>query len=366
MRILQVLPSLSKGGAERVAVELSNSLVQCGNEVTLLLAYPVDFELNQKDLSSGVNVQFVSVVRGNRISQYLKIPFWILRHWRTIKTYDVIHCHLSYGLVFGSNIWTFRCLTNRSNIRLIATCHMVGVGVSRFSRYLNRRLSYLFDEFALMAQDDYWRSFISSKRRRNIHIVPNGVSSRPRGGRGKLNDGQKLRIGTISRLNVERKPWLFLELFSAIGEFSPGGHFRYIIGGDGPERANLELLSEKLQIQGELTFAGLVHNPAEFLTGLDIYITLNVEDITGIAGLEAVFSGVPVIGIQLSPAYRGGASDWIWSHPDPRAVAKAVVQLSKSLAERQTLAAMQYLVATKKFSIERMRDNYLDLYNKRT
>ena len=51
MRILQVLPHLSKGGAERVVVELSNSLVTVDHEITLLLAFPVNLELNLQFLS---------------------------------------------------------------------------------------------------------------------------------------------------------------------------------------------------------------------------------------------------------------------------------------------------------------------------
>ena len=62
MRILQVLPHLSKGGAERVVVELSNSLIDVGHEVTLLLAFPVDPDLNQKFLNKKVSVQFLSEI----------------------------------------------------------------------------------------------------------------------------------------------------------------------------------------------------------------------------------------------------------------------------------------------------------------
>ena len=365
MRILQVIPHLSKGGAERVVVELSNALVDSGHEVTLLMAHPVDFALNQKDLVPGVNVQFVSKAGGNRILQYLKIPFWITRNWKNLRTYDVIHCHLTYGLIFGFKISVLRHLSRTRNPHLIATCHIVGGGVSRTHRILNERLSYFFDEFVLMAQDAQWRNFISHKKRKNILVIVNGISANMK--ENKLRQPRKSApwvIGTISRLQAERKPWLFLEVFAQIQNLMDED-VRFILGGEGPERESLTALSEKLGISRNLSMPGLVQNPQNILNDLDLYLTLNVEEITGIAGLEAVFSGVLVIGIQLSPAYRNGANDWIWSDQEPNTVAKKVVELSKNPDALHTLSTMQFQVATEKFSIERMRDNYLDLYERK-
>ena len=67
MRILQVLPTLVKGGAERVVIDLSNSLSDNGNEVTVLLSYPVDPRLNQKNIQDKVTIQFISSKKISRI-----------------------------------------------------------------------------------------------------------------------------------------------------------------------------------------------------------------------------------------------------------------------------------------------------------
>lgn len=364
MRILQVLPHLSKGGAERVVVELSNALHESGHDVTLLLAYPVNFELNQKDLDARIQVQFVSRRRGNRILQYLKVPYWILRNRQTLRNYDVIHCHLTYGLIFGFYLFLLRHLFHTKKPRLVATCHVVGVGITRVRRILNERLSYFFDAFVLMAQDSQWRSFISRKRRTNIQIIVNGIT--PSALRAQTNQPSTKSahvVGTISRLQAERKPWLFLEVFAQIQELAPQ-EVRFILGGEGPERDFLKALSEKLQLTTNFSMPGLVKNPSMFLKDLVLYVTLNVEEITGIAGLEAVFSGIPVVGIQLSPTYTSGPNDWIWSHQDPKSVAIKIVELLANPAEIKALANKQYQIATEKFSIARMKNDYIDLYEK--
>lgn len=364
MRILQVLPHLSKGGAERVVVELSNALHESGHDVTLLLAYPVNYELNQKDLDPRIQVRFVSKRRGNRFLQYFKVPFWILRNWQTLRNYDVIHCHLTYGLIFGFFVSILSRLSPTKRPRLIATCHVVGVGVTRVPRVLNERLSYFFDAFVLMAQDGQWRSFISRKRRTNIHIIVNGITPSVLGSEAnQLFTNSPFIVGTISRLQAERKPWLFLEVFAHIQDLAPQ-EVKFVLGGEGPEREHLNALSEKLKLTTCLSMPGLVKNPSMFLKDIVLYVTLNVEEITGIAGLEAVFSGIPVVGIQLSPAYTNGSNDWIWSHQDPKSVAKKIVELLGNPVELKAVADNQYRIANEKFSIDRMKNDYVNLYEK--
>jgi len=362
MRILQVIPHLSKGGAERVVVELANALVEAGHEVTLLLAFPVDHALNQKFLDNKIRVQFVSLNAGNRILQYLKLPFWAAGNWKVLKTYDVIHCHLTYGLVFGFQVYFLRRITRRKNLRLIATCHVVGVGVSRTPRIINEQLSYFFDTFVLMAQDAQWRKFILDKKRTNVEIVLNGISvSTPTIVLKHINAQATLTVGTISRLQAERKPWLFLEVFSQILKLMDG-EVRFILGGEGPERENLTALSQKLGLSGNLSMPGLVQDPNVVLGELDLYLTLNVEEVTGIAGLEAVFSGTPAVGIQLSPTYSDGENDWIWSNKEPIVVATKIVEYLKTPNQLSLIAKAQYLTAIERYSVEHMRDNYLALY----
>lgn len=365
MRILQVLPHLSKGGAERVVVELSNSLVDIGHEVTLLLAYPVNPALNQQYLDKSIKVQFISPKSGNRVLGYIRLPFFIFRESKNLKNFDVVHCHLTFGLVFGFFFSFFRKLSRKNNLQLIATCHVVGIDISRTRRIMNERLSYFFDEFVLMAQDSQWRDFVTKKNRKNFQIVFNGISTKIWTRQSKQPNRKSFwTVGTISRLQSERQPWLFLEVFSEVNKLM-NGEVRFILGGDGPEKDSLAALSEKLNLNKTLSMPGLVQDPKTILDFLDLYIGLNVEEITGIAGLEAVFSGVPVIGVQLAPTYISGNHDWIWSNQNPILIAQRIVKLLQEPSELSTLAEEQYRVASERFSVESMRDKYLSIYTSR-
>ena len=345
-----------------MVVELSNSLSAAGHEVTLLLAFPIDPSLNEQYLDKKVCVQFVSASHTNRLLVYLKLPTHIMRHWKSLKNYDAIHCHLTFGLVFGSLISLCRKVTHTKNLRIIATCHVVGGGLSRARRILNERLSYFFDVFALMAIDTQWRNFISAKKRKNFQVVTNGISSNERERKIKLQKENPFwTVGTISRLQKERKPWLFLEVFAQLDKLT-NGSVRFVLGGEGPEHENLEQLSKKLKLSKKLTMPGIVHDPQELLRHLDLYVGLNVEEITGIAGLEAVFAGIPTVSIQLSPNYRKGASDWIWSDQDPQKVAAELARMMEKPRNLSKVARNQYGVAIRHYSISRMRDDYVNLY----
>ena len=168
-------------------------------------------------------------------------------------------------------------------------------------------------------------------------------------------------IGTISRLESERKPWLFLEVFAEVQKLVDF-EVHIIIGGEGPERESLKKLAERLNLSKNLTMPGLVQDPRAVLVTLDLYIALNVEETTGIAGLEAVFAGIPVIGIQLSQKYKRGKEDWIWSDQDPQVVGREIATRLKSPKLLQVIAASQFSMANEKYSVIRMRNDYLSLY----
>ena len=373
MRILQVLPHLSKGGAERVVIELSNALIDKDHDVTLLLASQVNPILNQQYLSEGVLVKVVSSRTQNRFLPYILLPIWVFKHRKLLRTYDVVHCHLTYGLVFGFIFSVFRKFENLTNVRLIATCHVVGISITRAPRFINEKLSVFFDAFVLMAMDNQWRRFIARKKIVNIQVVANGISplSAPNSSSNlasikkqkceQITHKNVLTIGTISRLQSERKPWLFLEVFAEVQK-SMDLEVNFILGGEGPERGSLLKIAEQLELSKNLTMLGLVQDPRAVLATLDLYITLNVEEITGIAGLEAIFAGIPVVGIQLAQDYESGQEDWIWSDQNPQIVGREIATYLKSPKQLQAIATSQFSLADKKYSLTRMLEDYLALY----
>lgn len=91
MKIVQLIYSLSSGGAERFVVDLSNELAMQGNEVYLIIyRNDNDSEFYKHILSDKVILINLNVKAGLRISAFTKTISTI----RKIQP-DVVHCHLN-------------------------------------------------------------------------------------------------------------------------------------------------------------------------------------------------------------------------------------------------------------------------------
>ena len=363
MRILQVIPSLPKGGAERMVIELANELVSKGEQVSLLLYSAVDTSLNQYSLDPRVELIFVSKQAKSRFYKYITLPFWLHKNRKQLLEFEVVHCHLTYGLIFGYFLGKIRKnLPPNRRLKLIATCHLVGVSVPTTTRALNKYLSKDFDFFVLVSIDSYWRKTISNFKKENFRIIPNGISKRPWEGISKrVEKSQNFVIGTISRLAKERNPKVFIKIFEEV-DLLTDGKTSFILGGEGPEWESIIELVNNSSIKGKLVMSGLVLDPRQIFSGLDCYVGLNVEDITGVATLEAIFSGVPAVCLQLSPDYLSGATDWIFSDQSPQKVAEKIASALKAPHLLDSINAKQIEYASNRFEIAQMRDAYLILY----
>ena len=106
----------------------------------------------------------------------------------------------------------------------------------------------------------------------------------------------------------------------------------------------------------------MILEPAIALATIDLYLTLNVGSVSGIAGLEAAAFGLPIVAFQLRGDYSGGAADWIWSSSDPDAVAGRITELIANAKAREALAAAQSSHVRNHLTVEAMAESYQRLY----
>jgi glycosyltransferase involved in cell wall biosynthesis len=286
-----------------------------------------------------------------------------------LKQFDVIHAHLNDGLILGLVIrLLFPYIKNRKRPRLVFTCHMVGMAVPKVSLFINALGIQIFDRFALMALDNFWRKRIDKNGSSKVSVISNGIdtSARENSVSNQANhssDGGAYRIGTLSRLEPERSPLIFVDLFALIQRSSKDLNLRYIVGGDGSMKAALQKYADFNQITDYIDFEGLIIDSTAFLNDIDIYVSLNIGNQTGIAALEAVFLRIPVVGIQLDKKYIASNSDFIWSSSDLMDVSKRVIQLSANKTLRDEVQSHQLKFAQKKYTAQVMGLNYLEIYN---
>lgn len=371
LSIVHVLPYLGKGGAERVVVDLANHAAARGDRVSIVAANRVDESLLRMELNPTIDVRYVTQTTSRR-EPYLKLLPWILRKRDWIFRQDVVHCHLTFGSIFGSCVQLLRHLAGRRRPAVLESYQAVAAPMPKLKRWLHARLAARRDGFAIMADDGYWGAFLVRHPRLPSAIIPNGIAP-PRGRRSDVEERARYRrqIGlpedcqsvvlTIGRVVAERRPWLFLPIFRKVADaMGPGVHF--VFGGEGPAKNRLLKEASEHGLDGRVHVTGFVRDPAVPLSIADVYVTLNVGPVTGIAALEAVFFGLPVVAVQIFPGYDKGAEDWIPSGTDPCQLAAQVVELIRSPECRSALAARQRAYAEANLTVEAAAASYDSLY----
>ncbi len=368
MRIVHVIPALTKGGAEKVLVDLANEARRRGHDVTVINGYPADPRLNRDRLEPSIPVKVISASPGNKLAAYAGLPLWLWRNRDWLDQIDIVHCHLTFAAVFGSLLKFMRILRGRAGPKIIETFHGVGMPIRLRQRWLAAALARGRDGFALMAEDAYWNRFLLCHPVLPSAIIPNGLamdmSASPTAAqtwRESLNiPREAMLVGTIGRIRAERNPLATLQAFASAARALPDLHF--LMAGDGPMTETVRQEADRLRLGGRLHLPGLVVDPALALANIDLYLSMNVGPVTGIAGLEAAASGVPVIALQARDDYRTGHHDWMWSDSDPQAVGDEIVRLLHAPEKRAELGTVQRNHVAAHYSVQAAQNLYEALY----
>ena len=345
MKIVHVLPSLARGGGERLAIELANRQVDAGHEVSFVIGGSLPAERIHGGLDPRVRVHEVSTKSGR--SRYGAMLPWVWRNREWLRSQDVLHSHLTYGALFATAFMRF---SPSKRPAIVETYHAVGMPIPRAARWLHARMASQWDGLSLMVEDPYWRGFIERNPKVVAEVIPVGVDS-PRGGELSLAEREQYRsalgipagalvVSSIGRLVAERRPRAYLPVFAELSRLIDRD-VHFLLGGDGPEREAMEADAQALGICKKLHFAGLVREIERPLAISDLYMTANVGPVPGVAGLQAIAAGLPTIAIQLRDDYSTPPTDWIWSSRDPTEIARRAAELLRDPAAAKTLATAQ-------------------------
>ena len=357
MQIIHVLPNLAKGGAEKVTIDLANKQESQGHSVVLLFANSQHSQSNFSLLNENIEIIYIRKTKRNSRLTYIWCASWIIRHRNYLRTLDVVHTHLTFGLIFGTYAKIIALFKKNTKTKLVFTCHLVGMNVSKILIIFTRLNSFFYDSFVLMAHDRYWDEIIAKNRK--FICIENGIKPL---GVNRYKKTTATRIGSLGRLVKDRKPEMIINLFSEIEKVIDNTEF--IVGGDGPLRSQLQDSLRGSDAEGVVEFQGLIDSPSDFYSNLDFYITMNVGGTTGISGLEAVSSGIPTLAIQLDPFYENGEQDWIPSFSSNSLFIQHLQDLIENKEALLALTMKQKTTFEESFTVESMASKYHAIYSK--
>ncbi len=295
------------GGAEVFAQEVAEYLVRRGCVVDVITMCP-DRSLNKREKINGVMVHRIVVGKIRYLSflmGYLNLLWYTLK-LNKAKNYDLIHA-VAEGLPSIIAITIKKLRRTPSVITIQGGCISAGFESNLSGRILRKLQKWSFKNADLVHVIS--QSLADGAKKlgsRNIVVIPNGVDSRL----FKPMDKDKLRkrygipagekiVISVARLNPVKGVDHLIKAIALVEERMP--NLRLVVIGDGEQREELERLINQLRIDSKVQLLGFLPHQqiSEYLNISDVFILSSRHEGLGIALIEAMACGVPVIGSRV-------------------------------------------------------------------
>ena len=382
MRILQVSSARAFGGGERHLLDLARGLAARGHE--LLFALGEGSPLRERLADFGAQSVFTLPLRNSLdIGSALRLA-------RLAREYNVeiIHAHVARD--YGPAAFAAR---RAPGARLVITRHVL-FPLSRSHRLWLSNAARVIAVSEAVARSLRAQKIFDPER---IRVVPNGVDllrfrqacaapERARAvragdvGVGRAGDveGHTLRVGIVGELSEVKGQEDFLHAAALVNE-KLGGLLNDKLGGadnklgdtvefvivgedssrDGSYRARLKRLVAGLKLEGRVQLLGQLGEdevPA-LLASLDLFVSASRSESFGMAMVEALACGVPVVATATEGArevVEDGVTGLLVPVGDVEALAAAVAALLEDEGRRRRLGERACEVAAERFDLARM------------
>jgi glycosyltransferase involved in cell wall biosynthesis len=200
-------------------------------------------------------------------------------------------------------------------------------------------------------------------------VIYNGISVGPRpdsAARERIRrmvdaSPDTIVIGTIARLDPVKDLGTLIEATRACGRTLP---VLLLIIGDGTERARLEEVTKACGAEPYVRFLGHRDDARRWLAGCDVYVNSSISEGVSLTILEAMAAGLPVVatGVGGTPEVVDGTCARLVSPRDANALAAALLDLARQPTMRDQMGRAARTRVEALFTLERMVDEYRDVY----
>ena len=291
------------GGSGAVATELGIALASRGHEVHFI-TYQQPFRLPQ----FLPNVYFHEVDVG-RYPLFEYPPYDLalaVRMHEVVRAHDldILHCH--YAIPHATSAWIAKEMLQREHgrdIRVITTLHGTDItivgqdpsfhAITKFSIERSDGLTAV----SHYLKDETQRAFGCAGCA--IEVIHNFIDpetyDRARYGqtlRAQFNGGRKILMH-VSNFRAVKRVRDVVSIFAAVAKEIPSV---LVMVGDGPERVDAEAHARKLGVERDVHFLGKIDIVAPLLADADLFLLPTQSESFGLSALEALASGVPVVG----------------------------------------------------------------------
>ena len=355
MKILHIINSLSTGGAEKLVADLVPLQHERGHEVEVLLLRGGESVFRASLEKSGVRVYDF----GAGTSVYS--PLNIFRLIPFMRKYDVVHVHL-----FPAQYWVAiaKVLTS-SKACLVTTEHSTHNrrrDIS-FFRFFDKWVYRCFTKIAGISPmtTDSLERYLKAPGR--VQTISNGADinkiheAEPVCRGGIVTAECRLAIMQVAGFREAKDQDCVIRALKSL----PDG-IESIFVGDGVRRDACERLADELGVRERTHFLGIRSDVPALLKGADIVVMSSHWEGFGLAAVEGMAAGKPVIASDVPGlAEVVGGAGILFPPGDDEALAEAIRKLSAD-REFYKRTAEACLRRSQDFDIRKTAEAYLALY----
>ncbi|MEO6446765.1 MAG: N-acetyl-alpha-D-glucosaminyl L-malate synthase BshA [Gemmatimonadaceae bacterium] len=360
------------GGSGAVATELGIALAQRGHEVHFI-TYQQPFRL--PSFLPGVFFHEVDVGK-YPLFEYPPYDLALaVRMHEVVLTHGLDLLHVHYAIPHATSAWIAKEMLRETgrDIQVITTLHGTDItivgqdrsfhAITKFSIEKSDRITavsqFLRDEtfFAFGCTGcavEVIHNFIDPQLYDRSRYAP--VLRHQVGG-----ENRKVLMH-VSNFRAVKRVRDVVRIFARVQEVLPS---TLVMVGDGPDRSEAEDEARLLGVERDVHFLGKIERVAPLLASADLFLLPSDRESFGLSALEALASGVPVIGCNvggLPEVVREGETGALRTPADVDSMAAAAIDILRDPARWAEMSRLAAEDARQRFSQEAVVGQYEALY----
>jgi glycosyltransferase involved in cell wall biosynthesis len=362
MKILHMISSGGMYGAEAVILNVSRTLNKGPNRSMLgVFSNSSNPHLQLHEIATKEGIESYLIPCGG---QFDRKAITRIREIVQQTGADVVHAH-----GYKADMYAFLAL-RASGVSLVSTCHTWYDNDPKVFFYgvLDRMILRRYARVVAVSEEVRRRLLKSGVKADKVSLINNGIDLRPFDRapatvKDALGWSGCPLVGLAGRLSVEKGVDIFLDTAARVLAHCPDTKF--VVAGDGPDRAELETQIDKLGIRDHVRMLGRYDNMPSLYASLDIMVSASRREGLPIAILEGMASRLPLVATavgEVPTVIRDGRTGVLVPAPDAELLAAAIVELLNDPAKREQLGSAARQLVEDEFSAERMTAEYLRVY----
>lgn len=284
---------------------------------------------------------------------------------------DLLHCH--YAIPHATSAWIAREMlrSNGHNVCIITTLHgtditIVGQDPSFFpiAKFSIERSDRLTAVSEYLKKETY-HSFGCTGC--NVQVIHNfmdpAVYDRSRWPQVlKKEFGPRKVLIHISNFRTVKRVRDIVQVFARVNKEVPSV---LVMVGDGPDRSAAEEEAKSLGVENEVHFLGKIDLIAPLLASADLFLLATNSESFGLSALEALSTGVPVIGTNaggLPEVVKNGETGILCGVGDVDGMAAGALELLRDEKRWKEMSMRGAADARARFSRDAIVSRYESLY----